>query len=625
MRKRDLKDRATIEAAVQRVADEYLKDPNITSVGVGYKVVDGRPTDELALQFTVSTKFEPQSLEGATTRPIPETLTVNGIRFPTDVVERRYTPNPVAVGAQEKTDRKRRLDPIVPGVSIGAERVSAGTLACLVRETATGETRMLSNWHVLHGVGGELGQRIVQPGAFDDNRVADNGCGRLVRSFLGLAGDCAIASIEGRGAEEPILELGVPVRRLGDPELGDRVVKSGRTTAVTYGVVTRLHTITRLTYGEGVEERIGGFEIGPDPEQPAVGGEISMGGDSGSAWMALDDAGKPTDMMLGLHFAGEPDSDPGEHALACYASSVFGKLEISPLEAPKGDPDVRGFFTVHASGSGYDAAFLPGHAVPVPVATADVEKDYAPVQEGGEGPVRHLTHFSLAMSASRRFCRWVAWNVDGNALQQLSRTGIDFKRDPAFRAEHQVDDDLYSHNRLDRGHIARRRDLLWGTREEATRANADSFFFTNIAPQLDDFNQSAKHGIWGQLEDAVYEDVSVDDLRLAVLGGPIFKRNDLEYRGVLVPRSYWKLIAYAEDGALKAKAYVLTQDDLEGKLESLGLEPFNLYQVVVRELSGLTGLDFGPLTAADTMAPPPGGTAQAVTARPIGGRSEIVR
>ena len=266
----------------------------------------------------------------------------------------------------------------------------------------------------------------------------------------------------------------------------------------------------------------------------------------------------------------------------------------------------------------------------MPVANADVAADYAPLQQG-EGPVRHLTHFSLAMSASRRFCRWVAWNVDGNGLQQLSRTGIEFKRDPAYRAEHQVDDDLYANNRLDRGHIARRSDLLWGTREEAQRANTDSFLFTNIAPQLDDFNQSVKHGLWGQLEDAIYEGVSVDDLRLSVVGGPIFKRNDLEYRGVLVPRSYWKAIAYVEDETLKAKAYVLTQDDLEGKLESLGLEPFNLYQVAIRELGAMTGLDYGPLITADTMAPS-APDAQVVTARadrgalrdrPLGGRRQV--
>ena len=270
-------------------------------------------------------------------------------------------------------------------------------------------------------------------------------------------------------------------------------MKSGRTTGVTYGVVTRLHTITRLSYGQGITEQIGEFEIGPDTERPAADGEVSMGGDSGSAWMALDDSGEPTDMMLGLHFAGEAAGAVGEHALACYASSVFSKLEISPLPAPATTARI---VVIQAAGGGYDANFLPGHDCP-PVANADVAADYAPLQQG-EGPVRHLTHFSLAMSASRRFCRWVAWNVDGNGLQQLSRSGIEFKRDPAYRAEHQVDDDLYSNNRLDRGHIARRSDLLWGTREEAQRANTDSFLFTNIAPQLDDFNQSTKHGLWGR-------------------------------------------------------------------------------------------------------------------------------
>ncbi|RKQ84798.1 endonuclease G [Solirubrobacter pauli] len=615
MRERDLQDKAALEAAVRQVADEYLADPNVTSIGVGYKVVDGEPTDELALQFTVRTKFAPQGLEAAPTRPIPAVITANGIRFTTDVVERRYTPHPIVVDAQPKADRKRRLDPIVPGVSIGNAAISAGTLGCLVREVATGETRLLSNWHVFQGLDGALGDRIVQPAAFDDNRVDQNVCGRLVRSHLGLAGDCAIASLEGRGAEETILELGVPVRRLGDPELGDRVVKSSRTTGVTYGVVTRLHTITKIAYGRDRLEQIGGFEIGPDEDRSAADGEISSGGDSGAAWLALDERGEPTDVMLGLHFAGEADGTAGEHALACYASSVFSKLEIAPLVADT-------VIVIRTSNVGYDEAFLPGQTIPVPLASKAVEADYAPLQRS-DGVVRHATHFSLAMSASRRFCRWVAWNVDGNGLQQLSRSGIEFQRDPEYLAEHQVDDDLYANNRLDRGHIARRADLLWGTREEAQRANEESFLFTNIAPQLDDFNQSVKHGLWGELEDAIYEAVTVEDLRLSVVGGPVFKPDDHRYRGVLVPRSYWKVIGYVEAGTLHAKAYVLTQDDLENKLESLGLEPFNLYQVAISELAGMTELDYGPLTAADTMPASPDASG-AGRARVVHGRSDIV-
>ncbi len=265
-------------------------------------------------------------------------------------------------------------------------------------------------------------------------------------------------------------------------------------------------------------------------------------------------------------------------------------------ERDLGDPDGE------QSALGYQPEFLPGAVVELPApAQPEVEDDYAPT--ASNGVVRDYTHFSLAMSAGRRFCRWVAWNVDGNGLIQLSRTNQRFVIDREYDPRFQVDDGLYSGNRLDRGHIARRADLLWGSRAEAERANADSFFFTNITPQLDDFNQSSRQGLWGQLEDAIYEDVDVDDLRLSVFGGPIFKDTDLLYRDVLVPRSFWKLIAYVEGGTLKAKAFILTQDDLEAKLESLGLDTFNLYQVALADLTGMTGLDYGALAAADTIGP----------------------
>jgi endonuclease G len=130
--------------------------------------------------------------------------------------------------------------------------------------------------------------------------------------------------------------------------------------------------------------------------------------------------------------------------------------------------------------------------------------------------------------------------------------------DNAYDAAVHTADELYADNRLDRGHIARRADLLWGPRAQGQQANTDSFFFTNITPQLNDFNQSFLHGLWGELEDAIYEQTDVDDLRLTLFGGPFFKATDHPYRGRLIPRSYWKLIAYAENTALKAKAFVLT-------------------------------------------------------------------
>jgi endonuclease G len=263
--------------------------------------------------------------------------------------------------------------------------------------------------------------------------------------------------------------------------------------------------------------------------------------------------------------------------------------------------------------TGFDPGFLPGADVPVPGGSQAVTDDYAPTKAGEQ--VRHYTHFSLAMSASRRFARWVAWNIDGAAISKLPRKGVDFVLDDAYAPEHQVGKALYEGNRLDRGHIARRADLIWGPAAEAQQANADSFFFTNITPQLDKFNQAGQHGLWGELEDSIFADVKVDDLRVSLIGGPIYKANDLAYRDVLVPRSFFKVIAYVEEGAPRAKAFVLTQDDLEQNLESLGLEEFQVFQIAIHDVEAATGLDFGELKQRDTFAPAPGAGPEEVMPR----------
>ncbi|MGY1706544.1 hypothetical protein ACI79C_18405 [Geodermatophilus sp. SYSU D00697] len=71
----------------------YLDDPNVCSIGLGHKVADGRETPELAVQFTVEEKCaEPEALTALGTTPVPESITVAGVRIPTDVLERRSLP-----------------------------------------------------------------------------------------------------------------------------------------------------------------------------------------------------------------------------------------------------------------------------------------------------------------------------------------------------------------------------------------------------------------------------------------------------------------------------------------------------------------------------------------------------
>lgn len=557
----------------------YLQDANITSIGVGYKKKDGQDTGEIAIQFTVGRKAAPEALAAMDTELIPPVITVAGVDIPTDVIQRRYVPDFKVVAETTVNPRKTRLDPVAPGISVSHVAGTAGTIGCIVYDQENGTPYVLSNWHVLHGPGGTIGDTIVQPGPYDDNRIQQNRLGQLVRSYLGVAGDCALASIEDRGFNPTILALGVGVEQFGEAELGDKVVKSGRTTGVTHGVVTRVHTLTRLDYGQPVgEETIGGFEIGPDPEYPADQGEVSMGGDSGSVWLFKDARGQITNIMAGLHFAGEGPGNPAEYAVAAYPASVFEKLAVA-LQPP----------TVLQAG-GRDQGF----AVDFLRQRVDLPR-LAPAQAGDAfqlagSDIIPYTHFSLALSRSRRLALWVTWNIDGANLKKLSRKGLKFVPDPRIPADFQVGDALYAGNRLDRGHIARRADLLWGSDAAARQANKDSFFFTNITPQMDNFNQSSLGGMWGRLEDAVFADVDVEDVRISVIGGPIFHDDDRVFRGVKIPREFYKVLAYVENGRLQARAFLLTQN--LDQLELLDLKEFKVYQVTLTELEQRSGLIF---------------------------------
>jgi endonuclease G len=343
----DSKQLQQIEEYVRVKGQRFLQYPGVTSVGVGYRQKNGRLTDQIAVQFTVDNKLAPEALAKSGMRLLPPNVTIEGGKqIPTDVIEREYevrygTMDDGSVeriaGPESNVDRnnqrRRRLAKVQPGVSIANARGTAGTLGAIVFDKESGRPLVLSNWHVLHGPSGAIGDAVVQPGPYDNSDVKKNSVGRLLRSHLGAAGDCAIATLENRLFDERPLGLDSPPQRTQRPNLGDRVVKSGRTTGVTYGVVRRTQVYVKLNYGGNVGTRtIQGFEIGPDPARPADRGEISMGGDSGSLWVLAPppSGGKAGDTAVGLHFAGETDPDPGaEHALACYIDAVLDKLNVS--------------------------------------------------------------------------------------------------------------------------------------------------------------------------------------------------------------------------------------------------------------------------------------------------------
>ena len=82
------------------------------------------------------------------------------------------------------------------------------------------------------------------------------------------------------------------------------------------------------------------------------------------------------------------------------------------------------------------------------------------------------------------------------------------------------------------------------------------------------------------------------DLRVSVMGGPIFTEGDPSYRNVRLPKRFWKILYYreGENPAIRARGYVLTQEDLLSPLETLELPEFSVYEVAIAQIGEMVGL-----------------------------------
>ena len=245
--------------------------------------------------------------------------------------------------------------------------------------------------------------------------------------------------------------------------------------------------------------------------------------------------------------------------------------------------------------TGYDTKFLgDNHEIVLPAFRSDIEQDIAQLKDGSN--VLHYTHFSIVMSKSRRLAYFTVVNIDGNQMKDVGRNN-NWYLDPRIETDYQCGPELYKNNDLDRGHLVRRRDPVWG--DTAEKANKNTFHFTNCAPQHSNLNQK----IWLDLENYILHNAESWNLKVTVFTGPVFRVDDIVYRGVQIPAEFWKIaIMVKENGNLSATAYLQTQKNLIEDLE-FAYGEYKTYQVPVSRIEEITGLDFGCLRNHDPITP----------------------
>ena len=272
-----------------------------------------------------------------------------------------------------------------------------------------------------------------------------------------------------------------------------------------------------------------------------------------------------------------------------------GRDIVNPDErATPSAPDVPPRSGATSEATGFDPAFL-GVAATMPRVLSD-PRAVAPVELAYE-------HFTVVLDTDRRFAAVTGVNIDGAHLVKVPRDDR-WEFDERIPAEFQAGPDVYADNDLDRGHLVRRNDPVWGSPDVAARANTDTFRFTNAAPQASEFNQSRE--LWVGLEDHVLEHARVHDLKLSVFTGPVLADDDPPYRGIRIPLKFWKIAAWSTGDALATTGFVVDQSplvDTDKLPRALGapppLGPFRTFQVRIADIAALTGLVMPELVAAE--------------------------
>lgn len=245
--------------------------------------------------------------------------------------------------------------------------------------------------------------------------------------------------------------------------------------------------------------------------------------------------------------------------------------------------------------NGYDPNFLE-NIIPLPILSDGLINDTVKLKNSNDMELKY-TNFSIVMSKSRGLAFYTAVNIDGSKLEPLDRKNDVWYYDSRIEKKFQYGPELYSGNDLDRGHLVRRLDPVWGPNFK--EANEDTFHFSNCSPQHKNLNQKT----WLGLEDYILRNADVHDLKVNVFTGPIFNENDLVYRGkYLIPSEFWKVVTIIKnDGSISSTAYLQTQKQLIEDLK-FAFGEYKTYQVAVTNIESFTGLDFGNLRNFDPIS-----------------------
>ena len=207
----------------------------------------------------------------------------------------------------------------------------------------------------------------------------------------------------------------------------------------------------------------------------------------------------------------------------------------------------------------------------------------------GEELIRHSA-YSLSFSPKYKQARWVAHIITPDVVNGVIFRTNDFRPDSLVKSGSAVEADYftktlkpdgtfaYNSYGYDRGHLAPSADFRW-----SKKALSESYYYSNMSPQLADFNR----GGWGDLEDVlrgyVYRNTSS---QLYVVTGPILEEGlpviEKGQNKLPIPKKYFKVALDLINK--RAIGFIMPNQLINNPLKS--------YALTIDQVEKETGLDF---------------------------------
>lgn len=248
--------------------------------------------------------------------------------------------------------------------------------------------------------------------------------------------------------------------------------------------------------------------------------------------------------------------------------------------------------------TGYDNVSVTGCEIPH-LNDQNVYADHYVTMDGVQ-----ILNYALEWDNTKRHANWVAFTFDTTtSADNVKRTDA-WSVDPKLPAEMQVQESDHKNDGFDKGHLCASEDRVY-----LKEANEQTFYYSNMSPQLNDFNG----GFWGKLEarvqtwgrstaDGVYDKVYVTKggtlnkllknfKGTTVNGGtPTTDANGFTIHGLACPEYYFMAVLSQKDDVFHAIAFLVPHK--EGMTRNPSSDELKEYVVSVDKLEEETGIDF---------------------------------